>query len=85
MEILPNEMIYEIIEKLRGKDIVNFCAANKRFHRITKDELYWERRYKREFPYLHVLINTGYFITNSYFFEFINECLYLKRILYKKL
>jgi hypothetical protein len=44
MELLPKEMIYEIVDKLDGKDVMNFIKLNKDIYRIRYDEDYWNRR-----------------------------------------
>src|SRR5579885_1252635 len=46
-EEMPNEMVYELVSWLKGKDLLNFTRVNKRFHLISKDEDHWNRQNKK--------------------------------------
>lgn len=48
--VLPVELSYEIIYRLKGIDLLNLLSVNKRLHAIAKDEELWLDKLKLDYP-----------------------------------
>lgn len=50
LEELPNEVLYEIVLKMKPDSILKLCLTSKQFSRICADEYIWIKLLKRDFP-----------------------------------
>ena len=49
---LPMEIIELIAFNLPMKDLINLCKTSKLFSEICKDQVFWKRLLRRDYPYI---------------------------------
>ena len=74
MDLLPNDLKYAILVQLDWFELGQICVANKVFHQLGSNELYWKSKYLFDFgePYMELTpAKAGYF--NQYRYVYLQK------------
>ncbi len=52
LDLLPSEMVTELLIKLNVADLAKFCLTSKRIKAICDNDMFWKEKYRRDFSQL---------------------------------